>query len=148
MIITKCRIGLTQDREQTESDSKLKVPTLRAETWCKSQNASTPCFFLYFKHFHLSFILNSVTFGHLYYESATFCLRGNPKEKYQVRQIFLILTKVLHTNDGGAMTLPDTTWRGNASYSGWVCTRNRQPETDSVGSWEAASLKRTAFQGR
>ncbi len=92
------RIGLTQDREQTETDSKHKVPTLRAETWRKSQNASTPCFFLYFKHFHLSFIFNSVTFGHLYYESATFCLRGNPKEIYQVRQIFLILTKVLHTN--------------------------------------------------
>ena len=97
MIVTKCRIGLTQDREQTETDSKHKVPTLRAETWCKSQNASTPCFFLYFKHFHLSFIFNSVTFGHLYYESATFCVRGNPKEIYQVRQIFLIMTKVLHT---------------------------------------------------
>ena len=48
-------------------------------------------------------------------------------------------------NNGGAMTLPDTTWR---SYSGWVCTRNRQPETNSVGSWEAAILKRAAFQGR
>ena len=97
MIITKCTIGLTQNREQTEIDSKHKVPTLRAEKWCKTQNAPTPCFFLYFKHFHLTFIFKSVTFGHLYYESATFSVRGNPKEIYQVRQIFLILTKVLHT---------------------------------------------------
>ena len=51
-------------------------------------------------------------------------------------------------NVGFAMTFPDTMWRGNASYSGCVCTRNRQPETKSVGSWEAAILKRAAFQGR
>ncbi len=51
-------------------------------------------------------------------------------------------------NVGFAMTFPDTMWRGNASYSGCVCTRNKQPETKSVGSWEAAILKRAAFQGR
>ncbi len=50
---------------------------------------------------------------------------------------------------GSGRTFPDAIWRGNASYSGWVCTRNnRQPETKYVGSWEAAILKRAAFQGK
>ena len=56
-----------------------------------------PCFLLYFLPFHWIFLLNRVPFRHLLYESATFSLRGNPKEIYLVSKIFLILTKVLHT---------------------------------------------------
>ena len=56
-----------------------------------------PCFLLYFLPFHLFFILNSVPFRHLLNESATFPIRGKPKEIYLVHKIFLILTKVLHT---------------------------------------------------
>jgi hypothetical protein len=39
-----------------------------------------------------------VPFRHLLYEFATFSFRGNPKEIYLVSKIFLILTKVLHTD--------------------------------------------------
>ena len=56
-----------------------------------------PCFLLYFLPFHSIFLLNSVPFRHLLNESATFPIRGNPKEIYLVGKIFLILTKVLHT---------------------------------------------------
>ena len=57
-----------------------------------------PCFLLYFLPFHWVFLLNRVHFCHLFYESATFSIRGNPKEIYLVSKIFLILTKVLHTS--------------------------------------------------
>ncbi len=56
-----------------------------------------PCFLLYFLPFHWIFLLNRVPFCHLLYESATFSFHDNPKEIYLVSKIFLILTKVLHT---------------------------------------------------
>ncbi len=56
-----------------------------------------PCFLLYFKPFNWIFLLSRVPFRHLLYESATFSFRGKPKEIYLVSEIFLSLTKVLHT---------------------------------------------------
>ena len=83
----KCQITDLDPSETQSSDAsrrdKVQIPK--------------PCFLHYFLLFNWIVLLNRVPFRHLLYESATFSFRGNPKEIYLVRKIFLILTKVLHT---------------------------------------------------